>query len=196
SASVAKVTKIRERTELSFQSAAEISVEKPTPLDAPTALVERSIAILLVAQGTRVAGAVRRSHELAVDHAKTRKQFGKLIGAFGAVQQRIASCQINVSANAALLEEAVSSLAVSAPEALLATNLAVRHIADTAVEILSGSQHTLGAIGYFDEHDTSWLFRAVHADLTLLQARLECLPDEAKLDAQLLNQGGKLPSFE
>src|SRR5699024_1824183 len=71
SASVAKVTKIMDRTELSFQSAAEISVGKPTPLKAPTELVERSIAVLLVAQGTRVLGAIRRGHELAVEHAKT-----------------------------------------------------------------------------------------------------------------------------
>lgn len=195
-ASVATVTKVSRQSELSFQSAARVSFHDDMALDASPKLVERSIAIMLLAQGARIIGAVRRGHELAVEHAKTRQQFGRLIGSFGAVQQRIASCQINVSANNALLEEAVSSLALEAPESLLAVNLAIQHIMDTAVEILSGSQHTLGAIGYFDEHDMSWLFRSVHSDLTLLQTRMACLPAAARLDSQLLDENGKLPGFK
>lgn len=120
-----------------------------------------------LAVAARAVAAGARMHELAVAHAVVRGQFGKPIGAFGAVQQRTAATQIDVMAANALVDQAVQ-VAMVADDADLAADLAVRLVVDTATGIGFGAQHTLGAIGFFEEHEASWLFRRVHADKLLL----------------------------
>lgn len=141
----------------------ERSVTKPE--------VEDVVATLRLATSARAIAAAGRVHDLAVEHAKFRRQFGKVIGGFGAVQQRVAGCQIDVAASNALVDEAVGALLAARPDAGMAAALAARHARTTAPRILAGSQHTLGAIGFFEEHDAAWLFRRVHADVSHLGSR-------------------------
>jgi alkylation response protein AidB-like acyl-CoA dehydrogenase len=49
-----------------------------------------------------------------------------------------------------------------------------------------GAQHTLAAMGYFEEHDAPWLFRRVHGDIT----RLHTLPLQAGQVADILAETG------
>jgi alkylation response protein AidB-like acyl-CoA dehydrogenase len=113
-------------------------------------------------------------------------QFGRVIGSFGAVQQRTASNQIDVSANALLIEEAARAFASGAAGWQLAARLAVEHVRLTAAAVQLGAHHTLAASGYFDEHEAPWLFRRVHADL----ARLAAVPDPAGEVADVLVDDG------
>ncbi|WP_244928933.1 acyl-CoA dehydrogenase family protein [Nocardioides sp. W7] len=136
------------------------------------------LRVLLDAQrlavAARAVAAGARMHELAVAHTVVRRQFGKPIGAFGAVQQRTAATEIDVMAATALVDQAVQVALAEAADADtghvagLAVDLAVRLVVDTATGIGFGAQHTLGAIGFFEEHEASWLFRRVHADKLLL----------------------------
>lgn len=154
-----------------------------------------AVALVRLGEAAYLAAAAGRAHRLAVEHSKTREQFGRPIGAFGAVQQRVAACQIDVSASRALIDEAVTAFSTGAETRRLSTALAARHVADRARDVMAGSLHTLGAIGYFDEHEAAWLFRAVHAGLTMSQTRERALPDSATLRTQLLVPGTSLPSF-
>lgn len=125
-----------------------------------------------LAVAARAVAAGARMHELAVAHAVVRRQFGKPIGAFGAVQQRTAATQIDVMAATALVDQAVrvamAATEEGAEDAALAADLAVRLVVDTVTGIGHGAQHTLGAIGFFEEHEVPWLFRRVHVDKLLL----------------------------
>lgn len=134
---------------------------------APAEIAE-AVAVQRLAVAARAVAAAGRAHELAVEHARNRQQFGRLIGGFGAVQQRVSACQIDLSASDALLDEAVEALLAARPDAPLAAALAARHARTAAERILAGAQHTLGAVGFFEEHDAAWLFRRVHTDLTHL----------------------------
>jgi len=134
------------------------------------AALAQAIAVVRVAVAARAVAAAARAHELAVEHAKVRHQFGRAIGGFGAVQQRVASCQIDVSASDALLDEAVGAILAERADAPLAAALAARHARTAAQRVIAGAQHTLGAVGFFDEHEAAWLFRRVHADLSHLGA--------------------------
>ena len=127
--------------------------------------VAHAVAVLRLAVAARAVAAAGRAHELAVEHARTRRQFGRAIGAFGAVQQRVAAGQIELSASEALLDEAVEALLAARPDAPLAAALAARHARTAAPRVLAGAQHTLGAVGFFEEHDAAWLFRRVHTDV-------------------------------
>ncbi|MBM9464211.1 acyl-CoA dehydrogenase family protein [Aeromicrobium sp. YIM 150415] len=161
-------------------------------VDAP--LMEECIAVLRLASAARLGGACRRAHRLAVEHATTRRQFGKVIGAFGAVQQRIATGQIDVLAHDALVDEAART-ATDGP-APLACALAARHARDHAISVLAGAQHTLGAIGYFDEHEVAWLFRFVHAEVSRLRAMESAVAPSHGLERLLLADDGALPPLD
>jgi len=161
----------------------------------------RSLAVDLLrfAIAGRALGAATSAHEMALEHAKNRKQFGKAIGAFGAVQQRVAHGQVLIEAASALLGEAVNVWESQTPferttslETRVHMNLAARFIRDNAVEILRGAQHTLGAIGYFEEHAVPWLFRRVHTDVLLLDS-WEHL-GTSTVDV-VVDQLGNLPDF-
>ncbi|MEW2354431.1 acyl-CoA dehydrogenase family protein [Spirillospora sp. NPDC029432] len=153
--------------------------------DTGAALTEYRLALAV-----RALSAAARAHALAVEHAKVRRQFGRAIGGFGAVQQRVAACQIDVAAGEALVADAVGHALEGGAEAGLAAELAIRFVRDTVVPVMFGAQHTLGAIGYFEEHEAAWLFRRVHADTARLGAAAG--PGVARA---LVEDGRFLPAF-
>lgn len=156
----------------------------------------RALDVAALGLAARTLAAAERVHDLSVEHARTRHQFGRPIGAFGAVQQRVAACQIDVSATSALVADAVEhGLRESSPDRSLAIGLAVRRVTETAPAILFGAQHTLGAIGFFEEHEAAWLFRRVHADTARLRTEA-AREDGDGVCAALLEPGRSLPEFD
>jgi alkylation response protein AidB-like acyl-CoA dehydrogenase len=131
---------------------------------------DRALVLTRLGKAARALAAAEYAHEMAIEHAKTRMQFAKAIGSFGAVQQRTAQCQIDVRSANLLLADAVSALQHGRDSALLTAEIAVAHIAAIAPTVQLGAHHTLAAIGYFNEHPAPWLFRRVHSDITLLSA--------------------------
>jgi alkylation response protein AidB-like acyl-CoA dehydrogenase len=122
-------------------------------------------ALLRIGLAARAAGAAARTHELAVEHATIRIQFGRVIGSFQAVQQRAATLEISVTGSKYLLAEAGRHHDDGRGSWRLAAELATQHVVSNAPSVQVGAQHTLGAIGYFAEHAAPWLFRRVHADV-------------------------------
>lgn len=162
--------------------------ETTVEVDASTA--DEAVVLLRLQLAVRALAAAERAHEMAVAHAMERRQFGKVIGSFGAVQQRVATCQIDVGSGNLLVTDAVRALEENTPDRLLAAEIAVAHAAAAAPRVQLGAQHTLAAIGYFEEHDAPWLFRRVHGDIT----RLRTLPRAAGSVGDVLVEGtGSLP---
>lgn len=122
-------------------------------------------SLMRLGLATRALAAAQRSHEFAVEHAKVRNQFGQPIGKFGAVQQRLAAREVEVRAANALVDEAVRLYDRDDPTWSIAAEIAITWIEDVVTTIQRDAHHTLGAIGYFEEHEAPWLFRRVHADL-------------------------------
>ncbi len=139
----------------------------------------------------RACGAAARTHELAVEHARQRVQFGKIIGSFGAVQQRVAAAQIDVTGAELLLQHAAAAIENDGDDRL-ACAIAVEHAVATASRVQLAAHHTLAAIGYFDEHEGPWLFRRVHADISRVELFAE--PGETVAD-QLAEGSGGLPDL-
>jgi len=170
----------------------------PAEAQRPLSAAEAAEALVLLRLGlaVRALAAAERSHEMAVEHAKNRRQFGKAIGSFGAVQQRAASGQIDVSAATLLVSRAADAYAAAcsgsaSDDWALQARIAAEYVALTARRVQLGAHHTLAAIGYFAEHDAPWLFRRVHAGVT----RLRALPVTAVVDT-LVETGTSLPSFD
>jgi alkylation response protein AidB-like acyl-CoA dehydrogenase len=152
-----------------------------------------NVTLLRLGLAARALAAAERAHELAVEHAKNRHQFGQPIGRFGAVQQRVAACQIDVSAGRELLDRAAAAYAGGRADWPLQAEIAVEFIALAARRVQFGAHHTLAAVGYFEEHDAPWLFRRVQADI----ARLAALPPPVGRVADVLVEtGASLPAFD
>jgi alkylation response protein AidB-like acyl-CoA dehydrogenase len=164
------------------------------PADAATAdaaAVAEASAVVRLGLAARALAAAQRAHELAIEHAKTRRQFGRPIGQFGAVQQRLAAREIDVQAANALLDEAVAGYDAGDDGWPLAAEIAVTWIDDVARTIQLDAHHTLGALGFFEEHEAPWLFRRVHADL----ARVGSFRTPGSTLGDRLAEGAHLPAF-
>jgi alkylation response protein AidB-like acyl-CoA dehydrogenase len=135
----------------------------------PFAIPRQTLAdIALVARlgcAARALGAAERAFELAVDHAKMRKQFGQLIGQFQAVQHKLANALISLDGARLTLEAAAAARDNNNPDwrVFAAAALAFASPALRAVSI--ETHRALGAIGYAEEHEAPRHFRRVHADL-------------------------------
>jgi hypothetical protein len=128
-----------------------------TAFDAPARTVlagDRAVAAwqCATAAGRRalahqITGAARRMLELAVEHAKTRHQFGSPIGSFQAVRHRLAEAYVAVEA-----ATAATAAAWEADDPVLASMLA-KSLAGRAARV--GGRHcqqVLAGIGFTAEH--------------------------------------------
>jgi alkylation response protein AidB-like acyl-CoA dehydrogenase len=154
---------------------------------------EEAVTLMRLGLAARALAAAERSHEMAVAHAKSRRQFGRVIGSFGAVQQRSAASQIDVSAAAQLVARAAGAHESGRPDWPLQAEIAVEFIAGAARRVQLAAQHTLAAIGFFEEHEAPWLFRRVHADIVRLQS---LPPHRGDVADVLVETGTSLPAFD
>jgi alkylation response protein AidB-like acyl-CoA dehydrogenase len=118
-----------------------------------------------LACAARALGAAERAFELAVEHAKVRKQFGQLIGQFQAVAHKLADCRISLDGARLALEQAADARDHENPDWKVFASCALA-FAGPALRAVSIETHrALGAIGYAEEHEAPRHFRRVHADL-------------------------------
>jgi alkylation response protein AidB-like acyl-CoA dehydrogenase len=154
--------------------------------------VTRAQSLLQLAYAARALAAARRTHELSLDHARLRRQFGRLVGSFGAVQQRSAAGQIDADAGHLLVQQAIRLYEGHCAEWPRASRIACAFAHKAASRVQLGAHHTLAASGFFEESEAPWLFRRLHADIaSLLQ-----LGDPGRaLGNALIRSGTSLPSL-
>lgn len=113
----------------------------------------------------RAYGATNRSFELAVEHAKVRKQFGEFIGHFQAIQHKLTNCLISLDATRLLLTRAANAYDSSDPNWLYMSHAASAFANSALRQTILECMHALGGISYMEEHEVPRHFRRVHADL-------------------------------
>lgn len=111
-------------------------------------------------------GMAERALDLAVEYAKTRKQFGKTIGEFQMVQAKLAEMYVNVETMKAfcyrVLAEAnaVGEDEGGRGEIHKLTAAAILYAAETCTKVVSDSVQIHGGIGYMRETEVNRLYRA------------------------------------
>jgi len=128
-----------------------------------TALWDDVVAAGRRALGYQIVGAVATMIDLAVAHARDRMQFGRAIGSFQSVRNRLADAYVAREAAAAALE-----LAWAADDEFLAAMLA-KSLAGRAARIAAKQcQQVLAGIGFTAEHPFHrFLARALVLDSVL-----------------------------
>jgi len=121
----------------------------------PAPAADRLASWWRVALAVEAAGTMRAALACTVAYLSQRRQFGQPIGAFQAVQHRLADCAIEIEASRWLAYEAAYH---GAPSAAAATAAAY---ALSAAKRVFGETHQLsGAIGFTREHDLHvWTMR-------------------------------------
>ena len=145
--------------ELSFDEHAGGAVRRSAEALADIALVAR------LGCAGRALGAAERAFEMAVDHAKVRKQFGQLIGQFQAVQHKLANGLISLDGARLTLEAAAEARDNGNPDWRVFAASALAFAGPALREVSIQTHRALGAIGYAEEHEAPRHFRRVHADL-------------------------------
>lgn len=126
--------------------------------------IEDLLGIGRLACASRAIGAAARALELAVEHAKVRRQFGLLIGQFQAVQHKLADCLISLDGARLTLEHAAEKRDRQDPQWTVFASASLA-FAGPALRAAAVQIHrALGAIGYAEEHEAPRHFRRVHAD--------------------------------
>jgi alkylation response protein AidB-like acyl-CoA dehydrogenase len=170
----------------------DVTVGEPAsdPVAVTAAQVEDALAAIRLALIARAAGAAGHAHELALQHASDRKQFGRPIGSYQAVAHRTVDCATDLAALRALIDEALSQHGDAGDGWHMAVDLAVAFGRRAVKRTQFGAHHTLAAIGFFDEHPAPWLFRRMHADVERIRLFESSHGD---VGDRLAEGGGALP---
>lgn len=121
---------------------------------APVTEVQRAREFGALATAAQLIGGAEALLAAAVDYAKQRSQFGRVIGSYQAIKHKLADVHIAVELARPLVYGA--ALAMDARDVSAATVAA----AEAATHAARAALQTHGAIGYTVEHDLSlWLLR-------------------------------------
>jgi acyl-CoA dehydrogenase len=133
-----------------------------------TAAVNHATAVARSLLAAEQVGGAQRCLDMTVEYAKTRMQFGRAIGSFQAIKQKLAECLIYV--------ESARSAAYAAAEAAASDDPEFEHIAAIAVLTASEAFRTVsaqtiqlhGGIGFTWEHDAHLYFKRARSSALLL----------------------------
>lgn len=132
--------------------------------DGPLAqeLLERALGVSRVLDCAAAVGLSEGALALAVAHAKDRAQFGRPIGSFQAVANRLVDVRSDVDALRLLTHRAAWALANDQDSSLHAAAMA-GYAGWTAAVASAGTHQVMGAIGFTMEHDLQLFTRRLKA---------------------------------
>jgi alkylation response protein AidB-like acyl-CoA dehydrogenase len=113
-------------------------------------------------------GAASRCVELAVEHAKTRDQFGTTIGHFQALKHQLANMAVEVEPARALFWYAAHAFDRMPQESERASAIAKAHITDRAMQAARDAVEVHGGIGFTWEGDVHLYFKRAMFDRAFL----------------------------
>jgi alkylation response protein AidB-like acyl-CoA dehydrogenase len=122
--------------------------------------VARAYEFGALATAAQLVGAGQALLDAAVDYAKQRAQFGRVIGSYQAIKHKLADVHIALELARPLVYGAALSLADRSPDTARDVSAAKASASDAALLAARSALQTHGAIGFTAEHDLSlWLLR-------------------------------------
>jgi alkylation response protein AidB-like acyl-CoA dehydrogenase len=130
--------------------------------------VERALQIATVALAAEMVGGMQRVLETTVAYAKTRKQFGKAIGSFQAVQHMCADMYLETESARSAAYYAAWALEENAPDAGVAVSIAKMYASDVSRMVGNRGIQVHGGMGFTWENDLHLYYRRAKASETML----------------------------
>ncbi|MEY4668482.1 MAG: hypothetical protein RL518_1181 [Pseudomonadota bacterium] len=114
---------------------------------------------LSILKASEVYGVTSRVVEMSAEYLKTREQFGVPIGAFQALQQRIADAYASSESLGALCRFAAWSLVSSPEQRPLTARTAIAHAGEVGPSVCESAIQVHGGIGFTWEYDLHLFLR-------------------------------------
>jgi alkylation response protein AidB-like acyl-CoA dehydrogenase len=115
------------------------------------------------ALAAEMCGAAATALTLSVDYVKIRKQFGRPIGSFQAIQHKLADMKVSLETARSLVYYAGWALDTGAEDARLAAAMAKAYAGDACMRVIADAIQAHGGIGFTWEHDLHLYFKRVEA---------------------------------
>jgi alkylation response protein AidB-like acyl-CoA dehydrogenase len=128
----------------------------------------RALAVATTALAAELTGGMQRTLDLTVEYAKTRKQFGKAIGAFQAVQHQCADMYLDTESARSAVYYAAWALQERAPDAAEAVSIAKMYASDAARHVGNRGIQVHGGMGFTWENDLHLYYRRAKASESML----------------------------
>jgi alkylation response protein AidB-like acyl-CoA dehydrogenase len=109
-------------------------------------------------------GVAQRALDMAVAHAKERRQFDRPVGTFQAVSHRCAQMLLEVEGARTVVQWAGWALDHAPEEAELATHAAHAYASDCGVRVTQSALQVLGGLGFTWEHDLHLFLKRARAN--------------------------------
>jgi alkylation response protein AidB-like acyl-CoA dehydrogenase len=127
-------------------------------------LIDQLTDIAAFGLAADASGAADRALGLAVEYAKQRIQFGRVIGSFQAIKHKLADMFVLAEAAKAAVEGAASALDNDAVQARRRAAAAGAFVRQAASRIVGDAVQTHGGIGFTWEHDCHLLLKRAKFD--------------------------------
>lgn len=131
-----------------------------------TAALTAPRGIATVALAAEMVGGMQRTLDLTVEYAKTRKQFGKPIGMFQAVQHQCADMYLETESARSAVYYAAWALQHHAPDAAAAVSIAKLYASDASRTVGNRGIQVHGGMGFTWENDLHLYYRRAKASET------------------------------
>lgn len=134
---------------------------KNTPVEkiGESSAVARAIDIATTALSAEMVGGMQRALDITVEYAKTRKQFGKPIGMFQAVQHQCADMYLETESSRSAVYYAAWALEENAADAATAVSIAKMYASDASRTVGNRGIQVHGGMGFTWENDLHLYYR-------------------------------------
>ena len=130
--------------------------------------LSRGLQIATAALVADMVGGMQRTLDITVDYAKTRKQFGKPIGSFQAVQHQCADMYLETESARSAAYYAAWALQERAPDAAEAVSIAKMYASDASRAVGNRGIQIHGGMGFTWENDLHLYYRRAKSSETTL----------------------------
>ena len=119
----------------------------------------RALDVATALLTAEMVGGMQRTLEMTVEYAKTRKQFGKPIGMFQAVQHQCADMYLETESARSAAYYAAWALGGNAPDSATAVSIAKMYASDAARRVGNRGIQVHGGMGFTWENDLHLYYR-------------------------------------
>jgi alkylation response protein AidB-like acyl-CoA dehydrogenase len=130
--------------------------------------LSKALDVAAVALAAEMVGGMQRTLDITVEYAKTRKQFGKPIGMFQAVQHQCADMYLETESSRSAVYYAAWALEENAPDAAAAASIAKIYASDAGRTVGNRGIQVHGGMGFTWENDIHLYYRRAKASETAL----------------------------
>jgi alkylation response protein AidB-like acyl-CoA dehydrogenase len=125
--------------------------------------LERALDIATVGLVAEMTGGMQRLLDMTVEYAKTRKQFGRPIGEFQAVQHQCADMLVYTESSRSAAYYAAYAMQEGIPEAHIAVSVAKAYASEAYREVGNRAIQVHGGMGFTWENDAHLFYRRAKA---------------------------------